>query len=134
MVLLKKIFHTIIKKINYRGLSMEKDKREITLKSYVTKKEYSQIKQLAKQTGCSVSEYIRRVLTGQRIESKLDQEAFLSALKVNADLGRLGGVFKHYLAQGFKNVPPGEIRKVLHDIEDRQRQLKPVISKIRDMM
>ena len=113
---------------------MEKDKREITLKSYVTKKEYGQIKQLAKQTGCSVSEYIRRILTGQRIESKLDQEAFLSALKVNADLGRVGGLFKYYLSQGFKNVPPGEIRKVLHDIEDRQRQLKPVISKIRDMM
>jgi len=53
---------------------------------------------------------------------------------VNADLGRLGGLFKYYLAQGFKNVPPSEIRKVLHDIEDRQRQLRPVISKIRDMV
>ena len=113
---------------------MKKDKREITLKSYVTKKEYSQITQLAKQTGFSVSEYIRRMITGHRIESRLDQQAFLDALKVNADLGRLGGVFKHYLAQGFKNVPPGEIRKVLHDIEDRQRQLKPVISKIRDII
>ena len=113
---------------------MKKDKREITLKSYVTEKEYSQIKLLAKQTGFSVSEYIRRILTGQKIESRLDQEAFLSALKVNADLGRLGGLFKYYLTQGFKNVPPSEIRKVLHDIEDRQRQLKPVISKIRDMM
>ena len=117
-----------------QGFSMKKDKREITLKSYVTKKEYSQIKQLAKQTGFSVSEYMRRILTGQRIESRLNQEAFLSALKVNADLGRLGGLFKYYLAQGFKNVPPGEIRKVLYDIEDRQRQLKPVISKIRDTM
>nr|WP_320194011.1 CopG family transcriptional regulator [uncultured Desulfobacter sp.] len=113
---------------------MKKDKREITLKSYVTQKEYSQIKLLAKQTGFSVSEYIRRILTGQKIESRLDQEAFLSALKVNADLGRLGGLLKYYLAQGFKNVPPSEIRKVLHDIEDRQRQLRPVISKIRDMV
>ena len=113
---------------------MKKDKREIILKSYVTKKEYSQIKELAKQTGFSVSEYIRRILNGQRIESRLDQQAFLCALKVNADLGRLGGLFKYYLAQGFKNVPPGEIRTLLHDIEDRQRQLKPVISKIRDMM
>jgi hypothetical protein len=100
----------------------------------VTEKEYCQIKLLAKQTGFSVSEYIRRILTGQKIESRIDQEAFLSALKVNADLGRLGGLFKYYLAQGFKNVPPGEIRKVLHDIEDRQRQLRPVISKIRDMV
>lgn len=113
---------------------MKKDKREITLKSYVTKKEYDQITQLAKQTNVSVSEYIRRILTGQQIESRLDQQAFLDALKVNADLGRLGGLFKHYLAQGFKNVLPEEIRKVLHDIEDRQRQLKPVISKIRDMI
>jgi hypothetical protein len=100
----------------------------------VTEKEYCQIKLLAKQTGFSVSEYIRRILTGQKIEARIDQEAFLSALKVNADLGRLGGLLKYYLAQGFKNVPPSEIRKVLHDIEDRQRQLRPVISKIRDMV
>ncbi len=120
--------------ITKRRGAMKKDKREITLKSYVTEKEYCQIKLIAKQTGFSVSEYIRRILTGQKIESRLDQEAFLSALKVNADLGRLGGLFKYYLAQGFKNVPPSEIRKVLHDIEDRQRQLRPVISKIRDMV
>jgi len=110
------------------------NKRTKCLKSYVTAKEHAKIQQLAKQTGLSVSDYIRRITTGHRIESRLDQEAFLSALKVNADLGRLGGLFKYYLAQGFKNVPPGEIRKVLHDIEDRQRQLKPIISKIRDMM
>ncbi|EIM63142.1 plasmid mobilization protein [Desulfobacter postgatei] len=81
---------------------MKKDKREITLKSYVTKKEYSQIKQLAKQTGFSVSEYMRRILTGQRIESRLDQEAFLSALKLNADLGRLGGCLNTILPRGLK--------------------------------
>nr|WP_319490977.1 CopG family transcriptional regulator [uncultured Desulfobacter sp.] len=111
-----------------------KNKRTECLKSYVTAEERAKIQQLSKQTGLSVSDYIRRILTGQSIESRLDQEAFLSALKVNADLGRLGGLFKYYLAQGFKNVPPGEIRKVLHDIEDRQRQLRPVISKIRDIV
>ncbi|MGD9826422.1 plasmid mobilization protein [Desulfobacter sp.] len=110
------------------------NKRTNCLKSYVTAEEHAKIQRLAKQTGLSVSDYIRRIITGQRIESRLDQEAFLSALKVNADLGRLGGLFKYYLAQRFENVPPEEIRKVLHDIEDRQRQLRPVISKIRDIM
>jgi hypothetical protein len=110
------------------------NKRIKCLKSYVTAEEHAKIQQLAKQTGLSVSDYIRRIITGQKIELRLDQETFLSALKVNADLGRLGGLFKYYLAQRFKNVPPGEIRKVLHDIEDRQRQLKPAISKIRDII
>ena len=118
----------------FQDKEVMENKRTKCLKSYVTAKEHTKLQQLAKQTGLSVSDYIRRIIAGQRIESRLDQEAFLSALKVNADLGRLGGLFKYYLAQGFKNVPPGEIRKVLHDIEDRQRQLKPVISKIRDMM
>ena len=78
-----------------------KNKRTEYLKSYVTAEEHARIQQLAKQTGLSVSDYIRRIITGQKIESRLDQEAFLSALKVNADLGRLGGLFKYYLAQGF---------------------------------
>lgn len=111
-----------------------KPKRKICLKSYVTQEEHNQIKKLAKQTGFSVSEYIRRNLTGQRIESKIDQTVFLSALKINADLGRLGGLFKHYIAQGFMDVSPGEIRKVLYEIESRQRDLAPVISKIRQML
>ena len=107
------------------------DTRIKCIKSYVTIEECAQLQEMAKQSGLSLSEYIRRVATNRQIESMVDHEAFLSALKVNADLGRLGGLFKYYISKGFKNISHGEIKKLLHQIELRQRELAPIISKIR---
>ncbi|SDP01819.1 plasmid mobilization protein [Desulforhopalus singaporensis] len=111
---------------------MNKPKREICLKAYITQDEHDRIKQLAEQTGLSISEYVRRVLSGSRVDSRIDQTAFLAALKVNADLGRLGGLFKLYLSQDRTIVDPEKIRKVLFEIEDRQDELRPIIQKIRE--
>lgn len=107
------------------------DTREKCIKSYVTLKEHAELQEMAKRCGLSVSEYVRRIATGKQIKSMVDHEAFLSVLKVNADLGRLGGLFKYYISKGFKNVSHGEIKTLLHQIELRQRDLSPIISKIR---
>lgn len=110
------------------------DTRIKCIKSYVTIEEHEQLQKIAEQSGLSVSEYIRRVATNRPIASMVDNQAFLAALKVNADLGRLGGLFKHYISQGFKNVSPGEIKSLLHQIDLRQRDLSPIISKIRQIL
>lgn len=114
--------------------SKKKEIRLKCLKSYLTSDEHETIKQLAKETGLSISDYTRRIITGHRIESRIDQTAFLSALKLNADLGRLGGLFKLYISEGFQKVSPEEVRRVLREIEDRQRQLMPIIKKIRELV
>jgi hypothetical protein len=50
--------------------------------------------------------------------STLDQEAILALLKVNADQGRLGGLFKLWLSgQSVASVEKVEVRKLLAAIE-----------------
>lgn len=110
---------------------MKKEKqRKNCFKSYVTPEEHERIKRAAKRCGLSVSEYARRIITGYHVNSHLDQEAFLAALKVNADLGRLGGLFKYYISQEFYQVHPEEVRKLLREVEALQKQLRPIIKKI----
>ena len=62
--------------------------------------EYGEILESSQRAGLSLSEFARRVCLGQRIESREDQQARRELLKVNADLGRLGGLLKQALSQG----------------------------------
>ncbi|MCT4625695.1 hypothetical protein [Halodesulfovibrio sp.] len=102
--------------------------RKVCLKSYVTESESDRIVALAKQCGLSVSELVRRVALGQEVNTKVDKEAFLSLLKVNADLGRLGGLLKFALtAEARKVASHREIRELLHQIEDRQEEMRHLI-------
>lgn len=102
--------------------------RKICMKSYMTESERDRIAALAEQCGLSVSEFIRRVALGQEVNSKTDKESFLDLLKVNADLGRLGGLFKLALTEKVQKVISyKEIRRVLHQIEDRQEELRRLI-------
>jgi hypothetical protein len=107
-------------------------KRTICLKSYVTDAEYQHIVEVSERTCLSVSELTRRVLLGHEIRSKVDQQVFLDILKVNADLGRLGGLLKLWLSDETK--APGheqDVRRVLKQIELRQAELKPLIHKVK---
>ncbi|MFA9394756.1 MAG: hypothetical protein ACERJ1_08580 [Halodesulfovibrio sp.] len=103
--------------------------RKVCMKSYMTESERDRIAALAEQCGLSVSEFMRRVLLGQEINSKIDKEAFLDLLRVNADLGRLGGLFKLSLTENARKVTSHrEVRRILHEIEDRQEELRQLIS------
>lgn len=98
------------------------------MKSYMTESERDRIATLAEQCGLSVSEFIRRVVLGLEVNSKIDKEAFLDLLKVNADLGRLGGLFKLALTEKVQKVMSyKDIRRILYQIEDRQEELRRLI-------
>jgi hypothetical protein len=98
------------------------------MKSYVTGKEHDRITELAAQCGLSVSELVRRVVLGQEVNTKVDKEAFLSLLKVNADLGRLGGLLKLALTEDVPKIASRkQIRELLHNIEDRQEEMRQLI-------
>lgn len=103
--------------------------RKVCIKSYMTESESVCIAALAKQCGLSVSEFTRRVTLGHEVNSKIDKETFLDLLKVNADLGRLGGLFKLALTENTRKVASHrEVRRILHEIEDRQEELRQLIS------
>lgn len=101
------------------------------LKAYLTPEEYDQITDMAKQAGVSLSTFAKRVCLGQELRSKIDQQAVMALLKANADLGRLGGLFKMCLSDGSAGRMAAEFRHTLHQIEKSQAQ---VAKECRDMM
>lgn len=68
---------------------------------------------------------IRDLVMDIEPKSTLDQQAILELVHINADLGRLGGLLKHWLqAKGAEKDLVPDIRSLLHDIEQTQQKLK----------
>lgn len=90
-----------------RGIaSSPKSRRSDRIQAYVTPEEFALIMASSERAGLSMSEFARREL-----------------LKVNADLGRLGGLLKQTLASGHKE----QIYGLLHKIDQAQAELKAKI-------
>ena len=93
--------------------------RNRPLKVLVFERERAEIETRAAATGLSVSAYLRNLGLGFQPQSTLDQEAILAPLKVNADQGRLGGLFKFWLSgQSAPSAETMQIRTLLTAIED----------------
>lgn len=98
----------------------KRPKRTEQIKAYVTPQEFTLIMESSERAGLSMSEFARRVCLGFRVESREDQQARRELLKVNADLGRLGGLLKQALISGHKE----QIYGLLHKIDQLQANLK----------
>ena len=113
-----------------RKLEESRD-RNRPLKVFVSERERADIETRAAATGLSVSAYLRNLGLGFQPHSTLDQEAILALLKVNADQGRLGGLFKLWLSgQSAPSTETPEIRKLLDAIEECQLKLKALIGQL----
>ncbi len=106
---------------------MKKEKRTHLVKAYLTKDEYDTILKWSSQTGLTISTFIQRVCTGQRVESKIDQQTRIELRKINADLGRLGGLLKLALTEN-KNLY--EVRRLLLQIDRLKDEFRGKISKL----
>ena len=105
--------------------------RNRLLKVVVSERERAEIETRAAATALSVSAYLRNLGLGFQPHSILDQEALLALLKVNADQGRLGGLFKLWLSgQSAPSAETKEIRKLLAAIEECQLKLKALIGQL----
>ncbi len=105
--------------------------RNRPLRVLVSERERAEIETRAAATGLSVSAYLRNLGLGFQPHSTLDQEAILSLLKVNADQGRLGGLFKLWLSgQSAPSAETAEIRKLLAAIEECQQKLRALIGRL----
>lgn len=72
----------------------------------------------------SVAALVRDLINDIEPTSTLDQQAIIELAKINGDLGRLGGLLKHWLQK--KGATPGQaidIRGLLKDIQHTQAQL-----------
>lgn len=102
---------------------------KISMRVYVTKEEYQIIIAKAQSARLSVSEFAKRASLSRRIKSTIEADAVLELAKTNADLGRLGGLFKLWLSET-ERADKNTVRKLLHDIEHTQTILREKVQSL----
>jgi hypothetical protein len=100
-----------------------------------TPDEKATLKSRASDFGVSVGELCRRAIFGSVPKSVSDKNAVIELAESRADLGRLGGLLKGWLAGSFNQPPPdpqhrGEIIPLLRKIEAAQQQVVVVAKKV----
>ena len=106
---------------------MPSKKNRITV--YLSQEEYDAILASAGRAKLSLSTFSKRVCLGTPVPSLEQQEARLELRRINGDLGRLGGLLKLSLAEN--KGPDHELRRLLLEIDMRQKELREAIGKIR---
>ena len=91
------------------------------------------IQEQARSVGMSVACYLRAVGAGYQPRAVIDRDQVAAMLRVNGDLGRLGGLLKLWLTDDAKlaEFEGGQIRQVilgaLRRIEENQTELRSVV-------
>jgi len=106
--------------------------KKYQIKAYVTHEDYLVIEEYAEKAGLSLSAFARRVCLGQPAPNRELEQFRRELLKINADLGRLGGLLK--LCLSHKDEQARELhrdaRRLLWEIEARQREIKTAVAKL----
>ena len=103
--------------------------RDKAITTYLTTEEYENVKTWAQRAYLTLSTFMRKVSQGQPVKS-LEHHMFrLELIRLRADLGRLGGLFKQSLAEN--KGPDHELRRLLREIDLRQKEIKEVAGNIR---
>lgn len=69
-------------------------KNLVLMKIYVTPEEKKELQELAKRTEVSLSDLGRRLLVGRPVPDQQSKKDLIALIKCNADLARLGNLFK----------------------------------------
>ncbi|OJW51150.1 MAG: conjugal transfer protein TraJ [Alphaproteobacteria bacterium 41-28] len=90
------------------------------------------IERQAKQAGLSVARYLRDVGQGYQIKSIVDYEQVCILVRINSDLGRLGGLLKLWLTDDVRTAHFSKptLRALLRRIETTQDQMSRVMKSI----
>jgi hypothetical protein len=102
------------------------------IKVYCFPEERETIEQQARSTGLSKSSYLLRVGMGYPIRSIVDNHQVEELVKINGDLGRLGGLLKLWLSNG-KAVPGIDartLRETLMKIDTTQDQMVALMQRV----
>ena len=91
---------------------------------------------MARTTGNSASGYLRKVGLGYEVRSILDFARAQDLVKVNADLGRLGGLLKLWLASDkrLEGYSQPELRRLvltlLVKVEANQEEMRSILKTV----
>ena len=102
------------------------------IKVYCFPDERQTIEQQAHSTGLSKSSYLLRVGMGYPIRSIVDNYQVEELVKINGDLGRLGGLLKLWLSNGkpAPGIDARTIRETLKKIDRTQDQMLALMQKV----
>lgn len=109
-------------------------KNSTPIKVYCLPEEKAQIQENAEASGLSVASFIRKVAMGYQVECMVDIEQVVELSRVNADLGRLGGLLKLWLANDPRTVDfsPSLMKTLLAKIESTRQELRNIMDRILD--
>ena len=106
--------------------------RKKRLRVPVLPDEEAVIKKMAASTGLPVAVFLRNVVLGYQVRSILDHKAVEELVRINGDLGRLGGLLKLWLTDDPRAAQYGErlIRALLSKIEDTRDQMHGIMQTV----
>ena len=95
--------------------------------------EEARIKGKANEAGLPVAKYLRNLGLGYQVPSIIDNKQVDHLLKINGDLGRLGGLIKLWLTSDSRTKFIGKARllQTLDSIRDTQNKMLDVIIKLK---
>ncbi|WGO96400.1 CopG family transcriptional regulator (plasmid) [Pseudomonas viciae] len=98
---------------------------------WVNEEEKALITERAVSVGLSRSGFLRALGLNHPIRSKADSDAVMDLMRINGDLGRLGGLLKLWLSERpGAGAPVADVRTVLREIQDQQQLLRTTASKV----
>lgn len=97
--------------------------RNRPIKVLVSEQERNELLARSQKAGIPVSTFLRSAGLGCRPKSKLDSKVAMELLKVNGDLGRLGGLLKLWLSEG-GGADVSDIRSVLKKIDSVMDEIR----------
>ncbi|BCB08881.1 OriT-binding protein, TraJ [Vreelandella venusta] len=107
-------------------------KNSTPLKVYCLPEERELIESNARQAGLSVACYLREVGQGYQVNGVMDYEYVRELVRVNGDLGRLGGLLKLWLTDDVRTAHFGAatILSLLGRIEATQEEMSQVLKSV----
>ena len=113
--------------------TIKKERRDKKLRVPVLPIEEAEIKSKAADAGLTVAEYLRNLGLGYQVPSIVDSRQVDSLLKINGDLGRLGGLVKLWLTNDkcTKLIGKSQLHMTLDSIRNTQSTMLDVIMKLK---
>lgn len=111
-------------------------RKNLPIKVYCLESERQAIEENARQSGLSVSRFLRVVGIGTPVRSMTDQKAVQALARANADLGRLGGLLKALLTndERFDGLSGKKLQELtlatLREIQDNQVALRTIAGRL----
>lgn len=102
------------------------------IKVYCLPDERERIAANAKKAGVSVARFLREVGQGYQITGLMDYEYVRELVRVNGDLGRLGGLLKMWLTDDERTAQFGEttILALLARIEETKNEMSILMQSV----